>query len=87
MFDYQSIQQKQSFLYPRSSYNGNLTPQNLLLNSNLQEFAQRIGYISALQTGGKLTVDLAYQEIESLWNQLKQCRDSLINYPTNLEEE
>ena len=36
---------KDEFLYPRSSYRGKVKPENLVFNSNLQEFAQRVNYI------------------------------------------
>lgn len=46
---------KNSFLYPQSRYYGTLTPEHLTFNTNLQEFSQRVSYICALQTGGKLS--------------------------------
>ncbi|NJM58593.1 MAG: hypothetical protein HC857_15900, partial [Synechococcales cyanobacterium RU_4_20] len=43
------------FLYPhRSSLSAN-RPQEILFDANLQEFAQRVGYIASLETGGKLS--------------------------------
>ena len=38
---------KDDFLNPQSRYWGEFSPQNLAFNANLQEFAQRIGYIAA----------------------------------------
>ncbi len=55
------------FLYPRSRYYGQFNPQNLTFNANLQEFAQRINYICALETNGKISPEDAYQEIKLLW--------------------
>jgi len=46
---------KDDFLYPRSRYYGQFTPENLLFNNNLQEFAQRVCYIASLETGGKIS--------------------------------
>lgn len=46
-------------------------------NANLQEFAQRISYISGLQTGGKLSPDEAYDQIRSLYKQLKRSKKGL----------
>lgn len=43
------------FLYPRSRYYGQFKPEYLVFNANLQEFAQRVSYISNLQTNGKLS--------------------------------
>jgi hypothetical protein len=68
---------KDSFLYPRSRYYGRFSPEDLAFNANLQEFAQRVSYISALQTGGKLSSDEAYDKIKSLWKQLKQSKKAM----------
>ena len=68
---------KNNFLYPRSNYRGPFRPQNLIFNTNLQEFAQRIGYICGLETNGKITPEKSYQEIELLWKQLKRSKKQL----------
>ncbi|MFM2432365.1 MAG: hypothetical protein RLZZ511_3579 [Cyanobacteriota bacterium] len=65
------------FLYPRRSYRGSFQPQNLVFNANLQEFAQRVSYISNLETNGKLSPEESYKEIKALWKQLKQSKKSL----------
>lgn len=59
------------FLTPRSRFRGNFTPQNLLFDANLQEFAHRVSLISNLENGGKLAPGEAYQQIETLWEQFK----------------
>lgn len=46
---------KFNLLYPRSRYYGQIKPKTLVFNANLQEFAQRVGYLSALETGGKIS--------------------------------
>jgi hypothetical protein len=33
---------KESFLYPRGRYYGQVKPENLVFNANLQEFAQKL---------------------------------------------
>ncbi|AUT00344.1 hypothetical protein CLI64_08060 [Nostoc sp. CENA543] len=66
-----------SFLYPRSRYYGQFKPEYLVFNANLQEFAQRVSYISNLQTNGKLSPQEAYQEIKVLWKQLKAAKKQL----------
>lgn len=66
-----------SFLYPRSRYYGRFKPEYLVFNANLQEFAQRVGYISNLQTNGKLSPEEAYAEIKTLWKQLKAAKKEL----------
>jgi hypothetical protein len=67
----------EQFLYPRSRYYGEFSPQQLTFNANLQEFARRVGYISGLQTGGKLSSDEAYQQIKRLYKQLKASKKGL----------
>jgi hypothetical protein len=69
---------KQNFLYPRSSYYGKLTAENLIFNSNLQEFAQKVGFISNLYTGGKISSEEAYLQIEQLWEQLQQSKQTIL---------
>jgi hypothetical protein len=66
-----------NFLHPRSSYYGKFKPEYLVFNANLQEFAQRVSYISNLQTGGKIPPEEAYQQVRSLWKQLKRAKKQL----------
>ncbi|HBB35805.1 MAG TPA: hypothetical protein DDZ80_22270 [Cyanobacteria bacterium UBA8803] len=68
---------KNSFLYPHSRYRGNLTPEYLAFNAHLQDFAQRVSYISALETGGKLSAVQAYEQVKSLWQQLEHSKQAL----------
>ncbi len=68
---------KLEFLYPRNRYHGQVKPENLVFNANLQEFAQRVTYICNLETGGKLPPEEAYSQIKSLWKQLKQTKKQL----------
>jgi hypothetical protein len=68
---------KDEFLNPRSRYYGDFTPTNLVLNANLQEFANQISILCALETGGKLSSDEAYKQIKRKFKQLKQSRKSL----------
>ena len=68
---------KQNFLYPQCRYYGKFTPEYLAFNANLQEFAQKVSYISALETGGKISSEQAYQQVQSLWKQLKHTKESL----------
>ncbi len=68
---------KSNFLHPKSRYYGQFTPEYLAFNANLQEFAQKIGYISALQTGGKLSPEQAYKQVKYLWKQLKQTKKGM----------
>ncbi|HEY9650581.1 MAG TPA: hypothetical protein V6C95_07955 [Coleofasciculaceae cyanobacterium] len=68
---------KEAFVYPRSRYYGQFTPEHLAFNANLQEFAQKVSYISALETGGKLAPEQAYEQVEHLWQKLKQSKKAL----------
>lgn len=68
---------KRNFLYPQCRYYGKFDPEYLAFNANLQEFAQKVSYISALETGGKISSEQAYQQVKSLWKQLKHSKKSL----------
>lgn len=68
---------KSQFLYPKSPYRGQIKPQNLVFNSNLQEFATKVNYLSGLQTNGKISSYEAYEKIASLWKQLENSKSQL----------
>ena len=70
-------QNKDNFLYPHYPYRGTVKPENLVFNSNLQEFAQKVGDICSLQTSGKVTPEQAYQRIEGWWQELKHSKKEL----------
>ncbi len=65
------------FFYPRSRYRGQVKPENLVFNANLQEFSQQVSYICNLETNGKLSPEESYQKIETLWLNLKQSKHLL----------
>ena len=66
-----------NFLHPKYPYRGTVKPENLVFNSNLQEFAQKVSYICSLQTGGKVPPEQAYKQIKCLWQQLKRSKKEL----------
>lgn len=66
-----------NFLHPRSRYYGEVKPENLVFNANLQEFSQRVTYICCLETGGKLTPEESYKQVKALWKQLKRTKKQL----------
>ncbi|MBD2355473.1 hypothetical protein H6G41_12760 [Tolypothrix sp. FACHB-123] len=68
---------KDNFSYPRSRYYGQVKPENLVFNANLQEFSQKVSYVCCLETNGKLSSEEAYQEIEKMWEQLKKSKQEL----------
>lgn len=65
------------FLHPRARYYGSVKPENLIFNANLQEFSQRVSFICNLETNGKLSPQESYDQIQSLWKQLKTSKKSL----------
>ncbi|MGD2181856.1 DUF7219 family protein [Lusitaniella coriacea] len=56
------------------SFRGSVTPENLVFHANLQEFSQKVGYICAFYTGGKISADKAHEQISQLWQQLKKSK-------------
>lgn len=68
---------KNSFLYPRSPYYGQVRPEHLVFNANLQEFAQRVSIICNLETNGKLSPVESYKQVKALWKQLKRSKKQL----------
>ena len=72
-----SNKDQDNFLYPHYHYRGKVKPENLVFNSNLQEFAQKVGYICSLHTSGKVTPEQAYRQIELLWQKLELSKKEL----------
>ncbi|MGK7938903.1 MAG: citramalate synthase [Crocosphaera sp.] len=68
---------KDRFLYPRYPYRGEVKPENVVFNANLQEFAQAISYICNLETAGKIKPEQAYAKIKELWKNLKVSKKNL----------
>ena len=79
---HQSNNNKDNFLYPKENYHGELSPNNpnnLVFNSNLQEFAHKVAYICGLETNGKISSKEAYDRIKELWHQLKSSKKQLLD--------
>ncbi|MEB3338209.1 MAG: hypothetical protein VKJ46_12160 [Leptolyngbyaceae bacterium] len=68
---------KDHLLYAQGHYHGDFTPQDLVFNANLQEFATKISYICGLETGGKISAQDAYDQIKHLWKELTQSKEAL----------
>lgn len=68
---------RSDFLYPRSRYRGEVKPENLVFNANLQEFAQKVSYICNLETSGKISPEESYKQIKSLWKSFKRSKEQL----------
>ncbi|MEH1863673.1 MAG: hypothetical protein V7K69_01315 [Nostoc sp.] len=72
-------QDKDKFIFPHSRYYGQVKPEKLVFNTNLQEFAEKVGIITSLETNGKLSANEAYKQIKLLWKQLKCSKKQLLN--------
>lgn len=72
-------QQKNDFIMPRAPYHGEFTPERMVFNANLQEFASKVSLICNLETGGKITSEDAYSRIKKLWKELKASKKALID--------
>lgn len=70
---------KSEFFTPRSSYRGEFTPENLVFDANLQEFASRVVLLCGLESGGKISPQEAYDQIKDLWHQLKDAKRNLLD--------
>lgn len=68
---------RDNFICPRSSYQGEFSPENMAFNANLQEFATRVSLIAGLHTGGKLETNDAYKQVKTLWHDLKRSKKHL----------
>lgn len=77
MIDDKDKRDKENFMFPRTSYRGEFTPENLMFNANLQEFAQKVSYICNLETNGKIPPQVAYKQIKELWQDVKQSIKNL----------
>lgn len=66
-----------NFLYPKNRYYGEVKLENLVFNANLQEFSQRVGYITSLASNGKISVEQAFTQIETLWEEVEKSKTQL----------
>ncbi|MBD2518645.1 hypothetical protein H6G93_27495 [Nostoc sp. FACHB-973] len=72
-------QDKDKFISPHSRYYGQVKPEKLVFNANLQEFAQKVVIITSLESNGKFSANEAYKQIKLLWKQLKRSKKQLLN--------
>lgn len=62
-----------------SHYRGDdWTPERLAFHQNLEQFADRVGLIVALQGSGKITQEVAYDQIKQLWSSLRSSKATLL---------
>lgn len=71
--------QKEDFMMPRAQYHGEFTPERMVFNANLQEFANKVSLICNLETGGKIKSEDAYSRIKQLWKELKASKKELLD--------
>ena len=72
-------QDKEKFLMPHGQFRGDFSPENLMFDANLQEFAQRIAILCNLETAGKIPPEEAYEQIKQLWKMLKTSKQNLLD--------
>lgn len=68
---------KDRFIYPQRPYRGEFDPKSVVFDANLQEFAQKIGYICTLENSGRIPPAEAYRQIKALYKQLKTSKREL----------
>ncbi len=62
-----------------SHYRGDdWTPERLAFHQNLEQFADRVGLIVALQGSGKISQELAFDQIKQLWSSLRSSKATLL---------
>lgn len=63
----------------------NIDPEEMMMRANLREFGQRIAMVCALEEGGKVSVEEAYDRIKQVWKRLKHSKKSLIQDPPSID--
>jgi len=61
-----------------SADNQHNSPEEVIFDVNLQEFASRIGIICGLESGGKISQQEAYSRIKHLWKELRDSKRNLL---------
>jgi len=70
-----------------SRYHGDdWSPEGAAFHQNLEQFAERVGLIVALQANGKMTQVDAYAQIRSLWKELKFSKTYLLKSDKSSDE-
>lgn len=78
---------KEEFLYPIGNYYGEFSPEKLVFNANLQQFAQQVMYLCSLEANGKMSAEDTYDEIKKFWKQLKHSKKELLDNTNFTTEE
>jgi hypothetical protein len=62
-----------------SHYRGDdWTPERVAFHQNLEQFADRVGLIVGLQGNGKISQEMAYDQIKQLWSALRTSKSALL---------
>lgn len=62
-----------------SPYHGeDWTPERLAFHQNLEQFADRVGLIVGLQGNGKISQEMAFDQIKQLWAGLRNSKITLL---------
>ncbi len=77
--DQQSNINKDNFVAPHGQFRGEFSPENLMFDANLQEFAQKISILCNLETAGKIPPEEAYEQIKQLWKDLRESKHNLLD--------
>lgn len=72
---------------PSQDRHANSSPQDLIFEANLKEFANRVGLIVGLEIGGKIDGGEAYHRIKKIWKELRSSKKSLLNPPADKPDE
>jgi sigma54-dependent transcription regulator len=72
-------QAKEEFLCPTPPMNpdADMTFLDIATINNLNNFSHHVSYLTNMAVGGKITADLAYQEIKKLYKAMKESHKSL----------
>ncbi len=62
------------------------SPEQVLMDANIREFGQAISLICALETGGKLSAEEAYELIRKTWRDLRHSHKLLMRTDESDEE-
>ena len=66
------------FVNVGNRYYGEFTPTNLVFDANLQQFSRRVGLICALENGGEISPQDAFNQISDLWETLESSAYNLL---------
>lgn len=66
-----------NYIFTHNLYKGKFTLENLIFNSNLQEFTHQVNLISELIAQGRISPESAYAQIQVLFETLTRSKKQL----------